>query len=103
LAIGTEAGGMKTRGSGAKKETGLSGWPLTIVLAVVTLVSCSGCIWLAIPSLAYEGYKYEKTGSFTGTSTSSSASTASSSAKSQNSDSNNDNSSGGGSEDHSIE
>ena len=94
---------MKTRGGGIKERKGLRGWPWAIALATVTMVSCSGCIWLAIPSLAYEGYKYEKTGSFTGSSTSSSASTTSSSAKSQNSDSNNDNSSGSGSEDHSIE
>ena len=93
---------MRTRAGIAKKERGLNGWPLSVVLAAVTLVSCSGCIWLAIPSLAYEGYKYEKTGSFTGSSSSSSAS--SSSSKSQDSDSNNNSSSGSGeSEDHSIE
>ncbi len=28
-------------------------------LAAVSLPA-SGCLWLAIPSLAYEGYKYEK-------------------------------------------
>lgn len=79
----------------------MGGWPLTVVLAVVTMVSSSGCIWLAIPSFAYEGYSYEKTGSLTDGS--SSSSTSSSSSKSQDINSNSNNSSGGGSEDHSIE
>lgn len=92
---------MKIRAGVAKKEKGLS-WPLTAVLAVIAMVSCSGCIWLAIPSLAYEGYKYEKTGSFTGSSSPSASSSASS--KSQDSNNNSNDSSGGGSsEDHSIE
>jgi hypothetical protein len=38
-------------------------WRLTGVLAVLVLFAisagCSGCLWIAIPSLAYEGYKYE--------------------------------------------
>ena len=94
---------MKTRAGVAKKEKRLS-WPLTAVPAVIAMASCSGCIWLAIPSLAYEGYKYEKTGSFTGSSNSSSASSVSSSSKSQGSNNNsNDSSVGGSSEDHSIE
>jgi hypothetical protein len=103
LADRRETGGMKTRAEGAKKgKKGLGGWPLPVVLLAVTMVSSSGCIWLAIPSLAYEGYKYEKTGSFTGSSSPSSSSPSSS--KSQDSNSNNNNSSGGGSsEDHSIE
>jgi hypothetical protein len=33
------------------------------VVAVVVLfaisAACSGCLWIAIPSLAYQGYKYE--------------------------------------------
>lgn len=30
------------------------------VLALATIpVGLSGCLWLAIPSLAYQGYKYE--------------------------------------------
>jgi hypothetical protein len=37
---------------------------LTVVeAAALTLFamnsSCSGCLWIAIPSLAYQGYKYE--------------------------------------------
>jgi hypothetical protein len=28
--------------------------------AIFAMVAgCTGCLWLAIPSLAYEGYKYE--------------------------------------------
>jgi hypothetical protein len=40
-------------------------WPSLIVeyLAILIIlaaasVNCTGCIWLALPSLAYEGYKY---------------------------------------------
>ncbi len=34
--------------------------PLLPVLAPLLLsVSLSGCLWLAIPSLAYQGYQYE--------------------------------------------
>ncbi|MGA2409195.1 MAG: hypothetical protein ABSG46_02260 [Candidatus Binataceae bacterium] len=75
--------------------------PLIPIIAVVAAFSCSGCIWLAIPSLAYEGYKYEKTGSFTGNS-SSSTSSSSSSSQSQSTGSNHDSSSDS-SQDHSIE
>jgi len=34
------------------------------MLAVLFAMSaaCSGCLWIAIPSLAYEGYKYESGG-----------------------------------------
>jgi hypothetical protein len=79
---------MKTKAEGAKKEKGLRGWPVAVVLAFVTMVSCSGCIWLAIPSLAYEGYKYEKTGSFTGSSPPSSSSPSSSKSQDSNGNSN---------------
>lgn len=75
-------------------------WPLVAMMAIVTALSCNGCIWLAIPSLAYEGYKYDKTGSLTGTSSSGSSS---SSPNSQNSGSNNSNSPSNSSQDHSIE
>jgi hypothetical protein len=30
-----------------------------LVLLVVLSVCYTGCIWLAVPSVAYEGYKYE--------------------------------------------
>lgn len=29
-------------------------------LALLAMVACGGCIWLAIPSLAYQGYKAEQ-------------------------------------------
>lgn len=30
------------------------------LLALLAMsAGCSGCLWLAVPSLAYEGYKYE--------------------------------------------
>jgi hypothetical protein len=32
---------------------------ILIVLATVSAY-CAGCIWLAVPGLAYEGYKYEQ-------------------------------------------
>jgi hypothetical protein len=32
---------------------------LTVALLVLLSAWSSGCIWLAVPSLAYEGYKYE--------------------------------------------
>jgi uncharacterized membrane protein YebE (DUF533 family) len=28
-------------------------------LLIAVVASCNGCLWLAIPSLAYQGYKYE--------------------------------------------
>jgi hypothetical protein len=28
-------------------------------LLIAVAASCDGCLWLAIPSLAYQGYKYE--------------------------------------------
>ncbi|GEM_PF-3419999 len=36
--------------------------PLFFIVALLSLLSvcCTGCIWLAVPSLAYEGYKYER-------------------------------------------
>jgi hypothetical protein len=44
---------------------GSSGGPskLTVAIAVAALCAisagCGGCLWIAIPSLAYQGYKYE--------------------------------------------
>jgi uncharacterized membrane protein YgcG len=74
---------------------------LAVIIAVVAMVWCSGCILLAIPSLGYEGYKYHKTGSLTGNSSSSPAPTSSKSQSSKTSSSSS--SGGGGSNDHSIE
>jgi hypothetical protein len=40
---------------------------LTVVVVAVLMLfaistGCSGCLWIAIPSLAYQGYKYESGG-----------------------------------------
>jgi len=39
---------------------------LTVTVAVAALFAmsagCGGCLWIAIPSLAYQGYKYESGG-----------------------------------------
>jgi hypothetical protein len=43
----------------------LNGWVAVIALATIGLGTC-GCPALMIPSLAYQGYKYEKTGSLPG-------------------------------------
>ena len=32
---------------------------VTITLAVAAAISCSGCLALMVPGLAYSGYKYE--------------------------------------------
>jgi hypothetical protein len=37
-------------------------WLLMAAVAIGMATSCAGCIWLAIPSLAYQGYKYEHGG-----------------------------------------
>ncbi len=37
-------------------------WLLVAVLAIGVAAGCDGCIALAIPSLAYQGYKYEHGG-----------------------------------------
>jgi hypothetical protein len=39
-------------------------WRLAVFAA--SSIALSGCLWIAIPSLAYEGYKYEKTGEYPG-------------------------------------
>ena len=30
-----------------------------LALLIVVAAGCNSCLWLAIPSLAYQGYKYE--------------------------------------------
>ncbi len=37
-----------------------SGRLLTALTAMLAALSLSGCLALAVPSLAYQGYKYEK-------------------------------------------
>jgi len=44
--------------------TSMSG--LVLVSLLVAGLGLSGCIWLAIPGLAYTGYQYEKTGKLPG-------------------------------------
>lgn len=37
--------------------------PTSVALLLVCaflVMSCSGCLWLMLPGLAYQGYKYEK-------------------------------------------
>ncbi|MGH7934554.1 MAG: hypothetical protein ACREQN_15530 [Candidatus Binataceae bacterium] len=66
-------------------------WFLTLpVLAIVLLafsISCSGCLWLMIPSLAYQGYKYEHKSESSSSSSSSEDSSPKRSQRSNNSDS----------------
>jgi hypothetical protein len=46
-------------GSGRSKVIGAS----AMFAALFAMsAACSGCLWIAIPSLAYEGYKYESGG-----------------------------------------
>jgi hypothetical protein len=45
--------------SGMYTAKGWLTWQLPVVAMLVVLVAyCTGCIWLAIPGLAYEAYKY---------------------------------------------
>ena len=39
---------------------------LVLVGMLIAGLGLSGCIWLAIPGLAYTGYQYEKTGKLPG-------------------------------------
>ena len=39
---------------------------LVLMGMLVAGLGLSGCIWLAIPGLAYSGYQYEKTGKLPG-------------------------------------
>jgi len=55
--------------------TSMSG--LVLVGLLVAGVGLSGCIWLAIPGLAYTGYQYEKTGKLPGMPSTSQASSGS--------------------------
>jgi uncharacterized membrane protein YebE (DUF533 family) len=38
----------------------LSGRVVLVGLLAAASLGASGCLWLAVPSLAYQGYKYEK-------------------------------------------
>jgi len=50
---------------------------LALVGLLVAGLRLSGCIWLAIPGLAYSGYQYEKTGKLPGMPSTSPASSGS--------------------------
>ena len=50
---------------------------LPLIGLLVVGVGLSGCIWLAIPGLAYSGYQYEKTGKLPGMPSTSPASSGS--------------------------
>lgn len=39
---------------------------LVLMGMLIAGLALSGCIWLAIPGLAYSGYQYEKTGKLPG-------------------------------------
>ena len=39
---------------------------LVLLLPAIAGFGLSGCLWLAIPGLAYSGYQYEKTGKLPG-------------------------------------
>jgi hypothetical protein len=39
---------------------------LALMGLLVAVLGFSGCVWLAIPGLAYSGYEYEKTGKLPG-------------------------------------
>ena len=57
------SGELAARSRGAAK-TSVS--VLVLVGLLVAGLGLSGCIWLAIPGLAYTGYQYEKTGKLPG-------------------------------------
>ena len=51
---------MQSVMKGVKRCVGwLVGYLPILTLVPAVSVSCSGCIWLALPALAYQGYEYE--------------------------------------------
>jgi hypothetical protein len=51
------------------RSQAVAGTSLRVLVLMGMLVAglvLSGCIWLAIPGLAYSGYQYEKTGKLPG-------------------------------------
>lgn len=53
-----ELSGRDQRGRAANRGT--IGAAAVAALALLAMAVCGGCIWLAIPSLAYQGYKAEQ-------------------------------------------
>jgi hypothetical protein len=56
---------------------------MTIALAVAAAISCSGCLALMVPGLAYSGYKYEHDKNQTAANTTSSTPSSKQSASTQ--------------------
>jgi hypothetical protein len=53
------------RSSGNRSSGNRSGLTVVVVAAAALVAMsavCGGCLWIAIPSLAYQGYKYESGG-----------------------------------------
>jgi hypothetical protein len=84
---------MATKAEHTKRRIRQAGWLLALLIAAAMTISCSGCLVLAIPSLGYEGYEYEKTGSIPGVPSSGPSSSENQNNKNNNS-SNNDAASG---------
>ena len=58
---------MKRRDRSIKDRSSKDHLRLTVVVVAAAALfamsaGCSGCLWIAIPSLAYQGYKYESGG-----------------------------------------
>jgi hypothetical protein len=49
-------------GVGFSVRSRLTVMAVAVVALFAVSAACSGCLWIAIPSLAYEGYKYESGG-----------------------------------------
>ena len=61
----------------SRAATGTRVKVLALMGLLVAGLGLSGCIWLAIPGLAYSGYQYEKTGKLPGMPSTSQASSGS--------------------------
>lgn len=59
-----KAAGFQGRCAGGRGQNGSARGSIAAagvaIAALLAMIACGGCIWLAIPSLAYEGYKAEK-------------------------------------------
>jgi len=43
-----------------RRKTLHAGRTILVAFGLIAIgTACSGCLWLAVPSLAYQGYKYE--------------------------------------------
>ncbi|HZO82849.1 MAG TPA: hypothetical protein VFB33_14225 [Candidatus Binataceae bacterium] len=48
------------RGRRRARVSGAIGVAAIVAAALFATTACSGCFWLAVPSLAYQGYKAEQ-------------------------------------------